>query len=121
VTREQERGLVLLIAVGLLVGGAVLLWPRPQRATGEWGRPIAVEGVRVMVPTFVEAKKIDINVASAVELTQLPGIGPVLAERIIAYRQVHGSFATLDALTAVKGVGPSIVERLRGLALAGGD
>lgn len=118
-TKEQERGLILLLCVGLLLGGVVLLWPAPRTGPTMWGRPIVVAEVAVVVPRFVEPKKIDINSASAAELTELPGIGPVLASRIVAYRAEHGPFQTLDALTAVKGIGPSVVGGLREAAVAG--
>jgi competence protein ComEA len=50
---------------------------------------------------------IAINRASAKELETLDGIGPVLASRIIAYRNVNGPFVTLEALLEVSGIGPA--------------
>ena len=50
---------------------------------------------------------IAINRASAKELEALDGIGPVLAERIIAYRNANGPFVTLEALLEVSGIGPA--------------
>lgn len=47
---------------------------------------------------------IDINTANQAELESLPGIGPVLAQRIIAYRQKHGDFATIEDVKKVYGV-----------------
>lgn len=119
-TQDQERGLIFLLAIGLLVGGGITLWPRPRVAVGAWVRAIAVDGVAVLAPVFVEPKKIDVNAASAVELALLPGIGPVLAERIVAYRVAHGAFAKLDQLVEVKGIGASIVNGLRDCAVVGG-
>lgn len=60
-----------------------------------------------------------LNRASAEELQALPGIGPVLAERIVRDRDLHGPFARLDDLARVKGIGPRTVDRLRGAAVAG--
>ena len=54
--------------------------------------------------------KININAASVDELTQLQKIGPKTAERIVAYRQAHGPFKTIDDLKNVKGVGDKILE-----------
>jgi competence ComEA-like helix-hairpin-helix protein len=120
VTQDQERGLIFLLAIGLLVGGAITLWPRPRVVAGGWVRAITVYDVAVIAPVVVEPKKIDINAASAVELALLPGIGPVLAERIVAYRAGHGAFATLDQLAEVKGIGASIVNGLRESAVVVG-
>lgn len=49
--------------------------------------------------------KISINRATAAELMQLDGVGEVLAERIIAYREEHGPFSTVEELVMVQGVG----------------
>jgi competence protein ComEA len=57
--------------------------------------------------------RMDINDAEAPELELLPGIGPVLAERIVEYRQQHGAFRSIEALDAVPGIGPITIERLR--------
>lgn len=56
-----------------------------------------------------------INQADADALTTLPGIGPALAERIIARRDSIGRFDDYDDLLAVSGIGEVTVERLRGL------
>ncbi len=50
---------------------------------------------------------LDINTAGEAELTQLPGVGPSLARRIVEYRQANGPFATIDDIQNVSGVGPS--------------
>jgi competence ComEA-like helix-hairpin-helix protein len=57
--------------------------------------------------------RIDINSASAAELALLPGIGPALAERIVADRDARGQFETVDSLDRVKGIGTAIIERVR--------
>ena len=56
--------------------------------------------------------KININSASAAELDELPRVGPVLAERIVAWREEHGPFAAVEELDAVDGVGPKMLEAL---------
>jgi competence protein ComEA len=52
---------------------------------------------------------IDLNSASSDDLDGLPGIGPVLADRIIAWRDEHGRFSSVDELLEVPGIGPSIL------------
>lgn len=56
---------------------------------------------------------VDLNRANAAELDRLPGIGPVLARRIIDYRTRHGRFSRCEELLAVPGIGPRLLERLR--------
>lgn len=56
------------------------------------------------------AGPLDINAASAEDLTQLKGIGPAKAEAIIAYRDQHGPFVSVNQLAQVKGIGPKFIE-----------
>lgn len=56
---------------------------------------------------------ISLNSASAQELTRIPGIGPSLAGRIVAWRAAHGAFRSLDDLEKVPGIGPATVARIR--------
>ena len=60
-------------------------------------------------------KRIDINHASAEELTVLPGIGKVTAERIIAFREANGPFTSLEDLLLVEGIGASTLESIYSL------
>jgi competence ComEA-like helix-hairpin-helix protein len=78
------------------------------------GQPVTLEEVRVKVPGFVERnRKVDLNAAGAKRLTALSGIGPVLAERIVAYRKEHGDFSRPAELEEVSGIGPSTLEEIR--------
>lgn len=51
--------------------------------------------------------QVNINTATVEELTHLPGVGEVLAERIVAYREAHGAFRTAEELLEVDGIGES--------------
>jgi len=63
-----------------------------------------------------ESALININSATASELDALPGIGPVLADRIVAERETNGPFTSLDDLARVSGVGDAVVGALAGIA-----
>ncbi|NLY91454.1 MAG: helix-hairpin-helix domain-containing protein [Firmicutes bacterium] len=58
-------------------------------------------------------KRLDPNTATSEELQTLPGIGPVLAARIIEYRETVGKFRTIDDLLAVKGIGEKTLMKIR--------
>ena len=66
-----------------------------------------------------EAQPVDVNAAGPGELERLPGVGPVTAAAIVAHRDAHGSFGSVDALVAVRGIGPATVEALRDHAVVG--
>ncbi|WP_062521177.1 ComEA family DNA-binding protein [Demequina silvatica] len=59
---------------------------------------------------------INLNSADAAALEEIPGVGPVLAARIVEDREANGPFLTLEDLERVSGVGPSIVGSLAGVA-----
>jgi competence protein ComEA len=56
---------------------------------------------------------VNINTADAAQLTLLPGIGPKMAESILAYRSSVGTFNSIEDLVNVKGIGPKSLEKLR--------
>ena len=58
-------------------------------------------------------QRVDLNIATADDLTALHGIGPALAHRILSSRETEGPFCGVDALTRVHGIGPKTMERLR--------
>lgn len=61
---------------------------------------------------------IDINQATVEQLDTLPGIGEQKAAAIIAYREQHGTFQTIEDIQNVTGIGPSIFERIKDLICA---
>jgi competence protein ComEA len=73
---------------------------------------VPAAGQVVELATSSAPRNIAINQATVEEIDTLPGIGPELAGRIVAYREANGPFANLDALDAVEGVGPSLLEAI---------
>ncbi len=75
-----------------------------------------------VVESVVNAVGVDVNTASPSLLTFVAGIGPKLAESIVAYRQEHGAFRTRQELRKVPGFGPKSFEQAAGfLRIRGGD
>jgi competence protein ComEA len=90
--------------------------------------PLA-DGQQVVVPSRVPPAKavngspgssapsspVHLNTASVTELDELPGIGPVTAQKIVDFREEHGAFSSVEDLDAIPGIGPAKVEQLRDL------
>ena len=80
------------------------------------------DGEQIVVPHKGDAEAaegggpVNLNRANAEQLEQLPGVGPVLAERIVADREANGPFASVEDLGRVQGVGDAIVGALADLA-----
>jgi len=55
----------------------------------------------------------NVNTAPAVELAQVPGLGPATAARIIEHREARGPFSSIEALLDVPGIGPATLEQMR--------
>ena len=70
--------------------------------------------VGVPAPGSAESGALSLSSATAEQLDSLPGIGPVLAARIITWRTSHGPFRSVDQLGDVPGIGPSLLSQLRG-------
>ena len=62
---------------------------------------------------------LDLNAATASELEELPGIGPVLAERIVQWREDNGRFTDVEVLGEVSGIGDALMAQLRPLVRVG--
>ena len=71
-------------------------------------------------PAAHRPARVDLNRASGEELERLPGVGPVIAERILTLRQELGRFRRLEELRSVRGIGPATIERIRSVVIIGG-
>jgi len=98
---RQERNVILAIA-GLMVFGACYRFFQPSP------EPVSVSPASDPGPLAV-----NINRAAQEDLIRIPGIGTVLAARILAYRQVHGAFTCYEDVKSVKGIGDKKLESLK--------
>lgn len=108
--------------LGLFVGrntgsGTVTLAVSPQMQTAP---TTAATAAAETVPEETVSFPVNINTADADTLTALPGIGRVLAERILAYRQQNGSFRAVEEITKVEGIGEKKAEAILDLITVGG-
>ena len=63
-------------------------------------------------PPSTTSLAIDVNEATAVELAQLPGLGPATARRLVDHRRDHGNFASIESLLDVPGIGAATLEQI---------
>ena len=106
---RRPRGLLVVRLALAAVLGAGLAGVAPAHESPASSRPPAVSGDRL-----------DVNTASAAELAErLPGIGPAKAAAVVAHREAHGPFASVESLVEVRGIGPKTLERLRPLVGVG--
>lgn len=92
----------------------------PPAGRGRSGRPRGGRSGRgaappVLLPPLGPNNRLDVDLAGVAELQRLPGIGPAMAARIVAYRDSNGPFRTMDGLRRVKGIGPATAARLDSL------
>jgi competence protein ComEA len=104
--------------------------PKPKAALAlvNLAAPVA-DGQQVVVPSNREAAQalaggsmaggaggpVHLNSATLDQLDELPGIGPVTAQKILDYRSEHGAFGSVEELDAVPGIGPATLDELRDL------
>ena len=98
----------LNLAAPLVDGIQVLV---PSRVTVE-GAPSSESGVG---SGAAGASIVHLSSATIEELDELPGVGPITAQKIVDYRAEHGPFASVDDLDSVPGIGPTRIEQLRDL------
>ncbi|MFQ5630388.1 MAG: ComEA family DNA-binding protein [bacterium] len=122
----QIKTLALLLGV-LIIGVGVKYWqhsrPLPEVNPELKKRFVAIsdslnfaessqENLKAAKVTSIQNAKININTATIAELQLLPGIGPVLGERMIKFRNERGSFRRIEDLLKVKGIGRNTLEKL---------
>lgn len=110
---HRERQALLCLTALLIVGTGVALVDYWSPHSLEEFR--VVRGAVAVEPTAVESEPewIDLNRASAIELEQLPAIGPKTAAQIVDYRQRIGPFSRAEDLLHIRGIGAATLEKLR--------
>jgi competence ComEA-like helix-hairpin-helix protein len=101
----KSLGCIILCCAGLAAGSACVKLPRREVAAGP-------QGTRVTPPTD-GAPQVSLNTASREELERLPGVGPVLAARIVEHRERYGRFRRAEHLLMVRGISERRFLQLR--------
>ena len=100
----------------LLVDGEEVLVPKigaPRRLRSTLRIPRTKKSKRTKKGAALLGARVDLNAAAPSTLAEVPGIGPILAERIVAVRRRDGPFDALDQLLDVAGMSPSRLEQAR--------
>jgi competence protein ComEA len=105
-TRRADLSLVNLAAP--VSDGTQIVVPRRAPPAAAGTAPASPGGAPATGP-------IHLNTATPEQLDELPGVGPVTAQKIIDYREQHGAFSSVDDLDAIPGIGPARLEQLREL------
>ena len=102
------------LAAPLVDGVQVVVPARVAQAPGSPSPPSSGAG-SAGGSTGAAGPLVSLSSATVEELDQLPGVGPITAQKIVDYRAEHGPFASVDDLDAVPGIGPTRIEQLRDL------
>lgn len=126
----RRREVIALIVFAVVVGGITIVqwWQDNQAlATRQWSvqdvyidtlllahteRRATVDSTLSRTPPEVRFTVVDVNTADERELMRIPGIGPVLAERIVVSRAIDGPFHSTDDLQRVHGIGEKTARRM---------
>ncbi|BCI82798.1 DNA-binding protein [Mycolicibacterium sp. TY66] len=108
--RKVADGEQILVGITAPLGAPTVMRSSAGATSGppEKGPPGDGKGAGAQGP-------VDLNTATREQLDGLPGIGPVMAKAIVAWREANGRFASVDQLGEVDGIGPSRLEKLRAL------
>ncbi|MEO5800507.1 MAG: ComEA family DNA-binding protein [Gemmatimonadales bacterium] len=117
----ERRSLTILLALGVAghliraASGASSVPPPVSLGLDPAadGNPLAHrDSARALARPIADTERIDVERATPPELARLPGVGPALAKRIVADRQIHGAFGGIAGLDRVAGIGPAMLRRL---------
>ncbi len=89
--------------------------PSPMGSSVNSAAPPAQASPAAPNATAAPGAPVNLNTATPEDLDALPGVGPVTAAAIIAWREANGRFTSVDQLSEVDGIGPARLDKLRGL------
>ena len=113
---------MVLAAAALLVAGFMTMAATPAgtpqdgqaQPTAKASKAHKAKAPKVSKAEHLKAgKPINLNTASAEEMSGLPHVGAKVAQRIVEYRSAHKGFKSVDELRNVKGCGPKVLEGIR--------
>jgi competence protein ComEA len=109
---KNETTALAFLAAAFIVGSGLRLYRQQRVPIPERLEPVEPKAVVDSVRTETNGL-VSLNGATQEELERLPGVGPVLAGRIIEYRQNRQGFRSLDELANVQGIGTKKLAALR--------
>lgn len=111
---SRKQALIFSLSAVLVFSAAVLLlrlpW-RPRKPVEISARAVSEEAILIggdgeqTALELLPDEKLNINTATAEELTKLPGIGTVLSQAIVEYREENGNFSSIEDIMKVSGIG----------------
>ena len=119
--KGRKYSIVMTAAVMLLACALMLARFAAEEHSGRELSSLPASRVTAGTGHPVREGQIDVNTASTEELDKLPGIGPVKAEAIVAWRTEHGAFRYPEDLIHVHGIGESTLAKQLDMITTGGE
>lgn len=117
---RREQAILLLVTAAFLAGVGISYYQRAELRRQAALNPVTVVRDAGTSPDSVAGSRpVDLNRATARQLEGLPGIGPVLAGRIIEYRQRRSGFRSVGELRSVPGIGEKRYSVLKDIVRVG--
>ncbi|MGQ9678777.1 MAG: ComEA family DNA-binding protein [bacterium] len=104
---EREKVVIFFLTGALIIGIGLNFFKAIKRSRN------IISDIKVVTKEQFLKRGLDINRATVEQLEALPGIGPVIATRIIEYREKHGRFKRVDDLLNVSGIGPKRLAAIK--------
>ncbi len=115
---KEEKIILLFLAATLFIGAGILYYKGLNPANQRFLRSQNISFEEKINPAFALKDRVNLNKATKEDLVEIKGIGPVLAGRIISYREKYGLFRKIEDIKEIKGIGGKTFEKIRkGLTL----